>query len=318
MAIEPNYLKRRDLDSLRAVEAAFHSGPLAESLASAPDIERRSGLTREEFDSEYRAKGRPVVLDGYAAQWPSVRTWSFDSLAERCGSVPVVVDSYNSKAAKHTTFGEFVRMLKESADSGAAPIYLQEWYYKTTAPELAEDMPILDIAEYDFRRKLYGDAGSTNHQLWLGQKGGITRLHQDSYSVDVLHAQIVGEKLWYVMGPDSELLPGPDGELDIQALCDSPATQLTRFVLKPGDVLYLPAWWFHRIVLLTDSIGLGRKALDEANMQLHVRQRIGELLALALNPDELRRTHPELFDVVMARGRALAHQMDIDLSKLRQ
>ncbi|MEU5313798.1 cupin-like domain-containing protein [Streptomyces sp. NPDC021562] len=318
MGTEPNYLKRRDVESLRAVEAAFRSGPLADSLASAPDIERRRGLTREEFDSEYRAKGRPVVLEGYAAHWPSVRTWSFDSLAERCGSVPVVVDSYSSKAARSTTFGEFVTLLKESAGTGAPPIYLQEWYYKTTAPELADDMPELDIAQYDFRRNLYGDAGSTNHQLWLGQKGGITRLHQDSYSVDVLHAQIVGEKLWYIMGPDSELLPGPDGELDVRALLDSPATQLTRFVLRPGDVLYLPAWWFHRIELLSDSIGLGRKALDEANLRLHVRQRIGELLALALNPDELRRTHSELFDVVMARGRALAHQMDIDLSRLRQ
>ncbi|MFD5543273.1 cupin-like domain-containing protein [Streptomyces sp. NPDC127079] len=318
MGIEPNYLKRRDVESLRAVEAAFRAGPLAESLASAPDIERRRGLSREEFDSEYRAKGRPVVLEGYAARWPSVRTWSFDSLAERCGSVPVVVDSYSSKAARSTTFGEFVTLLKESAGTGAPPIYLQEWYYKTTAPELADDMPELEIAQYDFRRNLYGDAGSTNHQLWLGQKGGITRLHQDSYSVDVLHAQIVGEKLWYIMGPDSELLPGPDGELDVRALLDSPATQLTRFVLRPGDVLYLPAWWFHRIELLSDSIGLGRKALDEANLRLHVRQRIGELLALALNPDELRRTHSELFDVVMARGRALAHQMDIDLSRLRQ
>jgi ribosomal protein L16 Arg81 hydroxylase len=89
-------------------------------------------------------------------------------------------------------------------------------------------------------------------------------------------------------------------------------------VLKPGDVLYLPAWWYHRIELLSDSIGLGRKCLDEANLQLHIRQRIGELLALALNQDELRQTHTELFDVVMARGRSLAQQMDIDLSKLRQ
>jgi hypothetical protein len=318
MAVEQNYLKRRDLDSLKKVEAAFHSGPLAEALESAPDIERRRGLTREEFDAEYREPGRPVVLEGYAADWPSVRTWSFAGLAERCGDVPVVVDSYNSAAARRATFAEFVALLEASAGTGAAPIYLQEWYYKTTAPELAEDMPELDIAQYDFRRELYGDAASTNHQLWLGQQGGITRLHQDSYSVDVMHAQIVGEKLWYVMGPDAELLADDGGEVDAEALVASPATRLTRFVLRPGDVLYLPAHWFHRIELLSDSIGLGRKALDPRWLRPHVRQRIGELLALALNPDELRRTHSELFDVVMARGRALAHQMDIDLSRLRQ
>ncbi len=318
MSAEQNYLKRRDIASLKAVEAAFHSGPLAEVLDAAPDIERRSGLTREAFDKEYREQGRPVVLEGYAADWPSVRTWTFDNLAERCGDVSVVVDSYNSKAARRTTFADFVSMLKAGDGGNAAPIYLQEWYYKTNAPELAADMPEMDIAQYDFRRDLYGEAASTNHQLWLGQRGGVTRLHQDSYSIDVMHAQIVGEKLWYIMGPDAQLLAGADGEVDVQALVDSPDTKLTRFVLRPGDVLYIPAYWFHRIELLTDSIGLGRKSLDKTFLRPHVRQRIGELLALALNPDELKETHSELFDVVMARGRALAHQMDIDLSRLRQ
>ncbi|MER6098216.1 cupin-like domain-containing protein [Streptomyces sp. NPDC001728] len=318
MQTERNLLKRRDIDALGTVEAAFHSGPLAELLDSAPELERRGGLTLEEFEREYRLQGRPVVLEGYASDWPSVRDWTFQNLAGRCADVPVVVDSYSSKAARRTTFGEFVTRLEQSAGRGAAPLYLQEWYYQTTAPELAQDMPELDIAQYDFRQDLYGEAASTNHQLWIGQQGGVTRLHQDAYSVDVMHAQIVGEKLWHIMGPDAELLPGPGGGADLDALCASPDTRLTRFVLRPGDVLYLPSLWFHRIELRSDSIGLGRKCLDEANLRAHIRQRIGELLALALNPDELRVTHSELFDVVMARARALANRMDIDLSRLRQ
>ncbi|MFE7512763.1 cupin-like domain-containing protein [Streptomyces sp. NPDC057540] len=317
MQPERNLLKRRDIEALRTVEAAFHSGPLAELLGSAPELERRTGLTKDEFDREYRAQGRPVVLAGHVSDWPSVREWTFRSLAERCADVPVVVDSYNSKAARKSTFGAFVTRLEENTD-GEDPIYLQEWLYRSSAPALAEDMPELDIARYDFRRELYGEAASTNHQLWIGQRGGVTRLHQDAYSVDVLHAQIVGEKRWYVMGPGAELLPGPDGEARLDALAASPDTRLTRFVLRPGDVLYLPAGWFHRIELVTDSIGLGRKALDESRLRAHVRQRIGELLALALNPDELRVTHSELFDVVVARARSLADRMDIDLSRLRQ
>jgi hypothetical protein len=315
--VDRNLLKRRDLQSLKTVERAFPVGALADALASAPELERRR-LSAEEFEHEYRRKQRPVVLEGYVEDWPSVRTWSFEALAQRCGSVPVVVDSYSSQAARPTTFAQFVELLAENTAGGGAPIYLQEWYYRTSCPELADDMPELDIAQYDFRRQLYGEAMSQNHQLWLGQKGGITRFHQDSYSVDVMHAQIVGEKLWYVMGPDAELLAGDNGEPDIGALMASPNTQLHRFVLRPGDLLYLPAWWFHRIELLSDSIGLGRKAVDEVNLGLHVRQRIGELLAVVLNADELRVTHSELFDVVIARARAMAHQMDIDVSRLRQ
>ncbi|MEU4878361.1 cupin-like domain-containing protein [Streptomyces sp. NPDC021608] len=315
MHSEPNILRRHDLESLAAVERAFHTGPLSEAVGTAPEVERRKGLTLEEFESEYRHAMRPVVLEGFAAYWPSVKTWSFDHLAERCGSVRVIVDSYNTKAAREATVAEFVEMLKKNEGTDAAPIYLQEWYYQTTAPELADDMPEMDIAQYDFRRNLYGESASTNHQLWLGQKGGVTRLHQDSYSVDVMHAQIVGEKLWYVMGPRAEVRA--DTEQDWQRLCESPNSELMQFTLRPGDVLYLPANWYHRIELLSNSIGLGRKCLDEANLQTHIRQRMGELLALALNPDEVKQTHPELFDVVLMRSRAWANRMNIDLSRLR-
>jgi hypothetical protein len=70
-------------------------------------------------------------------------------------------------------------------------------------------------------------------------------------------------------------------------------------------------------VLLSDSIGLGRKCLDEANLRMHIYQRMTELLALALNQEEVKRTHPELFNVVMMRSRAWAKRMNIDLSNLR-
>ena len=55
----------------------------------------------------------------------------------------------------------------------------------------------------------------------------------------------------------------------------------------------IPALWFHRIELLSNSIGLGRKCLDESNLQMHIRLRMAELLALLLNQDEIKQSHPE-------------------------
>jgi hypothetical protein len=317
MQLEPNILKRRDLASLATVENAFHDGPLAATLFDAPHIERRRRLSPEEFEREYRRGKRPVIMEGAAAEWPAVKTWTFDRLAERCGSTRVTVNSYSSQRSRDVTFAEFVAMLKNNEGHGTAPIYLQEWYYQANCPSLAPDLPELDIAQYDFRRDLYGEAISTNHQLWLGQRGGVTRLHQDSYMIDVMHVQIVGEKRWHVMGPDAKLQYGGDGAPDVQALAENTKTQLMQCVLAPGDVLYLPALWFHRIELLSNSIGLGRKCLDVSNLQTHVRQRMAELLALALNPEEIKTTHPELFNVVMMRNRTWAQRMNIDLSKLR-
>jgi hypothetical protein len=317
MQIEDNLLRRYDLESMTLVEDAFHKGPLADAMAAAPMLERRRDISAEEFEREYRAKDRPVVLEAYVADWPAVCTWSFGHLAQRCGAVGVTVDSYTSARSRKVTLADFVDLLTTNVGPGTSPVYLQEWLYQANCPELGEDMPELDIAQYDFRRNLYGDSASTNHQLWLGQQGAITRLHQDSYTVDVMHAQIVGAKRWYVMGPAAELGRTDLGEPDYAALCESAESQLMQFVLEPGDFLFLPAMWYHRIELLSDSMGLGRKALDAKHLQRHMHQRMAELLGLLLNFDEVSQTHPELVPVLMARSRVLANRMNIDLSNLR-
>ena len=247
MKLEHNILKRRDLASLAVVENAFHIGPLAEAMQIAPNIERRRGLTKEQFEREYRQEKRPVILEGFVNDWPAVKNWSFDYLSQYCKSAKVTVNSYSSQRAVEVDFAEFVTMLKENKEGKSLPIYLQEWYYQTNCPFLAADMPELDICQYDFRRNLYGESISTNHQLWLGQHGGITRLHQDSYMIDVMHAQIVGEKHWSIMGPEAELHEDASGKPDLTALSQETASQLMQCVLKPGDVIYLPAMWFHLI-----------------------------------------------------------------------
>jgi hypothetical protein len=311
-----NQLKNRDKGTIDAIEAAFRSGPLQAAMARAPRIERRARLTPEEFERDYRRKFEPVVIEGLIDDWPALRTWNFDVLNERCGNTPVVIDSYSSLKIRKGTFSEFVERMRANGPD-QEPIYLQEWLFMADCPSLAQDMPELAIAQYDFRRALYGEKISTNHQLWIGQKGATTRLHQDSYVIDVLHAQIVGEKHWTVMGPDAHLGLDADGNMDFAALAADRSARIHTCVLRPGDVLYLPALWWHRVELLEDSIGLGRKALDEANLQTHVRLRLAELLALALNHDYIRETHTELYGFVMQRNRAWAKLLDIDLTKLR-
>lgn len=75
--------------------------------------------------------------------------------------------------------------------------------------------------------------------------------------------------------PEAHLVQDENGEPDFTALLADPAERIMQCVLDPGEVLYLPALWWHRIHLLTDSIGLGRKCLDEKNLQQHVKMRLG-------------------------------------------
>src|SRR5579871_986720 len=283
-----NVLAQRDPASIAALEASFTDGVLAQAAHAAPWIERRVRLDPETFAREHRRALRPVVVEGLLADWPALATWSFDHLAARVGGARVVVAGYHATRARSATFAEFVAEVR----AGGPPIYLQEWLFMADCPALATDLPELPIAQYDFCRQLYGERVATNHQLWIGQRGATTRLHQDSYFVDVMHAQIVGEKHWCVMAPEA-CAP------DFASLAADPATRLMQCVLKPGDVLYLPALWWHRVVLRSDSIGLGRKCLDEVNLRRHVRARLGELLALALNHDHVKAAFPDLYGIVV-------------------
>jgi hypothetical protein len=312
-----NMLRNRSKENIDAIEESFKQGTLFVAMKGATQIERHRGLSEESFVREFRKKLKPVILEGLAKDWPAVKKWSFDSLAKVCGDARVVVDSYNSARARDVTFGQFVEMLREQNAGKAQPLYLQEWLYMASCPQLAQDIPELTVAQYDFRRELFGDKISTNHQLWIGQKGATTRLHQDSYVIDVMHVQIVGEKHWCVMPPDAFLGINDVGHLDFSTLVQQVSARFMQCVLKPGDVLYLPAEWYHRIELLSDSIGQGRKCLDQVNLQQYMRLRLAELLALALNHDHVKAAYPELYGVVMLRNQAWARLMGIDLNKLR-
>jgi hypothetical protein len=314
---ESNMMKVRDRETIDKIEESFASGVLSEALRKAPQIERRSKLSIAEFVEQYRKKLKPVVVEGLMNEWPALQKWSWNYLVRKCGNAQVVVDSYNSKRARKVTFIEFVEMMKANQESVQQPIYLQEWLYMATCPQLAEDLPELPIAQYDFRRNLFGEKISTNHQLWIGQKGATTRIHQDSYFIDVMHAQILGEKHWCIMSPEATLERAESGEFLFEKLVNDPSVQILQCVLKPGDVLYLPAQWWHRIKLLSDSIGQGRKCLDEVNLQRYTHMRFAELLALALNHDYVKQAYPELYKVVVLRNQAWAKLMNVDLNKLR-
>ena len=67
------------------------------------------------------------------------------------------------------------------------------------------------------------------------------------------------------------------------------------------------SWWSEAWALFTKNAG----------MWILFAGFKDEVLALALNRDEVEATHPELFNAVLARNRAWAKRMNIDLSKLR-
>ena len=297
------------------IESAFRAGLLQRIKDRFPAIERRKGLSLEEFHSQYRAKRAPIILEGAVASWPAIGKWTFDYLATECGDVPVVIDHYSAERTTKATFGEFVQRVKQNTGPEAQPLYLQEWHFHKTCPSLVRDLGPLDIASYNFLPRMYGPDAAVR-ALWVGQKGAVTRLHQDAYFNDTIHAQIVGRKDWCLFGPDA-FLPTKANKPDWDALFENPSAPIMHCTLAPGDLLYLPARWWHRVSLLTDSIGIGMPALDEHHLYDHMKSKHQELLPLILNAEHIKQTQPDLYQITLTRLAIHAKRFDIDLTRIR-
>jgi hypothetical protein len=99
--------------------------------------------------------------------------------------------------------------------------------------------------------------------LFISARGGRTRLHADPWCSDALLCQIYGEKEFVMYDPAqgpylSKGSRSVDVEApDLQEFPDFPRARVAaRDVLRPGEVLLVPAGWFHHFKSTTDSISL--------------------------------------------------------------
>jgi hypothetical protein len=298
------------------IEQGFREGLEDEIVSKFPELQVRKGLPLEEFESDFRHMQRPVLLQGSIHNWPAVHKWNLDFLSEKCSHARVLTNAHSPTAPKSVTMQEFISLVKRPAP-GASPIYVQEWYFHNDCPFLLDDIMEIPERHYDFKHKLYGLVLDNTIALWIGQKDAITILHRDASYADAIHAQIYGSKAWYIFGPNEHVHLDDDGSPDFKTYLSSKTPIVTHCVTRPGDVLYLPARWYHRLRLLEDSIGLSCGALDERNLAKHMRERLQEILPLAVNQDYLKEQFPGLTRLFINRYRAFANTMGIDLNSFR-
>ena len=298
------------------IEQAFRDGLMERIERQCPAVERRRGLSLDEFRTQYREQNKPVVLEGALSSWPAASKWTFDYLAAECGSVPVVIDHYSPERTVRTTFADFAERVRQNTGPGATPLYLQEWHFLTSCPALARELGPLEIASYDFFPRLYGPDYAVR-ALWIGQQGAVTRLHQDTFFNDVVHGQIRGRKQWCLFAPDTVVPVTEDNKPNFDALFEAPAGNVLHCTLTPGDVIYLPMRWWHRVNLVEDSIAIGMQTLDERNLFVHMKARLQELLPIILNQEHIKKTYPDLYQITLTRLAVQAKRFGIDLTRTR-
>ena len=229
------------------------------------EIERQSRLSREEFLEKYYAKNTPVILTNLIDDWPALSLWRPEYLKEKYGHVVVNVQvgresnpqSYELEKERHNTMmslGDYVDMVVTGGETN--DYYMVPFngnIYNQELQGLFEDIKM--FPEY------VGPIEPAKFSFWFGPAGTITPVHFDL--INTFLAQIYGRKRVRLVSPNQTHLLYTHktwfSPIDLESPdCDRyprfENVKILETILQPGEVLFLPATWWHQVKALDISI----------------------------------------------------------------
>eukprot|EP00092_Neocalanus_flemingeri_P006015 GFUD01006481.1.p1 GENE.GFUD01006481.1~~GFUD01006481.1.p1 ORF type:complete len:356 (-),score=94.78 GFUD01006481.1:45-1112(-) len=241
---------------------------MAISCCQSTPIPRVSSLSEKDFHDLYFVPAKPVIITDATEDWPA-RNWTIDNLVERVGDNEVWVrgktnvEDYRVGKAysiRRDTFSKYCEDLTKG-NARARSSYLAVASMQQAFPQLLSDVPLPTYLK-DFGKLHLGP------YMWVALKGHYEFCHFDPD--DNFLVMIRGRKQVRLFGTDlSSLYPNPLGShgktVQSQVNCDSP--HLEKFpnfanakcqycTLQPGEMLFIPAFFWHQVNALDTGISL--------------------------------------------------------------
>ena len=209
----------------------------------------------------HAAKGLPFVITGLVGKWP-LSALTPQTLRERFGELHVrarVGDYVNTAFAPDRAMQDMSLLA----------------YLELVANHTQELPPYLGNLELRELNALCHWPAYFNKmgppRFWLGPSGTVTPLHCD-YD-DNIFAQIWGTKRIFLSPPhhDEFLYPREANAILFGSPFDPEAPDFEKFplarqaamiecIMQPGELLYVPAGWYHQVRALTFSLSANRWA----------------------------------------------------------
>ncbi len=285
------------------IEKAFSNGLSDIIRKGFPQIERRANLSVEDFRKEYVEQNKPVVLTGLT----DPRTFSLEYFSEKTGETKVFIDLYDTQRTESANITTLTEKIKSSTPD--KPVYLQEWWFEKDFPEFFEDFKPADHFADDWGRKVLG---CTPYTLWIGSKGSLTPIHEDTWHFNVYTSQLFGKKEWFLFSKEAFLYEKKDGTPDFERLLADPTSLPQSCVLEAGEILFMPHKWWHRTETLEHSASFNMPYITEDIIQPYIKGVLTLPMLLALKPDELKALNPMRYNVTMQRVEMFAHHIGFD------
>ena len=258
----------RGVASIAAMRDAIRTA--ARALPTLSDIPRVERPTAAAFRAR-AARGQPFLITGIAGRWPLCEL-APASLRAQFGHLPVrarVGDYINTafapdRAMQDMSLRAYLDLVEHTQDG--LPPYLG-------------NLELRALNRLCHWPTWFDKMGPP--RFWLGPAGTVTPLHCD-YD-DNLFAQVWGSKRIFLAPPhhDAYLYPKEANAILSGSPFDPEAPDFERYPLArqaslvactvgPGEMLYVPAGWYHQVRALTFSLSSNRwarampAALDDA------------------------------------------------------
>lgn len=207
------------------------------------------------------AKGLPFVITGIVNRWP-LCDLTVDMLRDRFGHLPVrarVGDYIGTAFAPDRAMRDMsMRAYLELVSLGAQDL-----------PPYLGNLELRELNSMCHWPTYFGKMGPP--RFWIGPAGTVTPLHCD-YD-DNIFAQIWGTKRIFLCPPhhDEFLYTSEANAILFGSPFDPEAPDFDQFplarqasmiecIVHPGELLYVPAGWYHQVRALTFSLSSNRWA----------------------------------------------------------
>ncbi|QSQ16076.1 cupin-like domain-containing protein [Myxococcus landrumensis] len=273
--------RRQELEALLATRAVLHAQhhPGPSPLA----VERQRGLSPDAFFERYFVRNQPVIVEGLLEDWPALKRWTPEWLAERFGDEAVEVmagrgaepdpDFHAERLRRTQSMRSLVAQVRGARESD--DVYLvarNSLLLKPAFRALLDDLrPPSGFIHPDL------SAPDSVH-LWFGPAGTLSNLHHDH--LNILFCQVLGRKRFWLLPPcetprlynDRGLYSAVDIRApDARRFPDFARASLHSCVVGPGDALLIPVGWWHAVQALDVSLSVTFVSFDRPERNVEWR-----------------------------------------------
>lgn len=229
------------------------------------DVNRVSGLSKEEFKERYLLTSTPAIITDMIDDWPAKDKWTLDFFKEEYGHLTVPVYSANASKSGKTymspdrkmPFRDYISAIQQ----GPTDLRLFLFNIFKVAPELKNDYKIHTIMD-----GFYNEFPFT----FFGGEGSKVAMHYDIDLSHVFLTQFDGRKRIVLFGPEysRHLYQQP---FTVASYVDIDNPDYDKFpalrdvkgydtIIERGDTIFMPSGYWHYITYLDSGFSMNQRA----------------------------------------------------------